>query len=248
MREAGALGGKAAGSGAGGCMFFLGPDDPAAAIAAARALGMTILPVRWSRRGSAAVLTRRGARRPARAARRVGRPRRARAPARRARRRRCSRGRRSSRGTRRCSRPTAASVPTTATALEFDPWSPDRAPLSPLRPDASPASGTTAPGPASSTSGSPSAPRRWPRWPRSRATTARPSRAGEILSGLRLVLLRLSQPRQRPRPEPALLLHLSRVHLAHQLPRGRDAAAGERPARRTTSPRAWRSSPTRPRT
>src|SRR5262245_48839803 len=32
MRECGALGGKAAGSGAGGCMFFLGPDDPAPAI------------------------------------------------------------------------------------------------------------------------------------------------------------------------------------------------------------------------
>jgi galactokinase/mevalonate kinase-like predicted kinase len=48
MREAGALGGKAAGSGAGGSMFFLGPDDPAPALAAARSLGMTILPVRWS--------------------------------------------------------------------------------------------------------------------------------------------------------------------------------------------------------
>jgi D-glycero-alpha-D-manno-heptose-7-phosphate kinase len=51
MREAGALGGKAAGAGAGGSMFFLGPDDPAAAIAAVRALGMTILPVRWSPAG-----------------------------------------------------------------------------------------------------------------------------------------------------------------------------------------------------
>ena len=54
MREAGALGGKAAGAGAGGSMFFLGPDDPAAAIAAARALGMTILPVRWSPQASQA--------------------------------------------------------------------------------------------------------------------------------------------------------------------------------------------------
>ena len=51
MREAGALGGKAAGSGAGGSMFFLGPDDPAPATAAARALGMTILPVRWAAAG-----------------------------------------------------------------------------------------------------------------------------------------------------------------------------------------------------
>jgi D-glycero-alpha-D-manno-heptose-7-phosphate kinase len=51
MRNAGALGGKAAGSGAGGSMFFLGPDDPAPAIAAARGLGMTILPVRWSTEG-----------------------------------------------------------------------------------------------------------------------------------------------------------------------------------------------------
>jgi D-glycero-alpha-D-manno-heptose-7-phosphate kinase len=51
MRNAGALGGKAAGSGAGGSMFFLGSDDPAPAIAAARGLGMTILPVRWSTEG-----------------------------------------------------------------------------------------------------------------------------------------------------------------------------------------------------
>jgi galactokinase/mevalonate kinase-like predicted kinase len=51
MRQAGALGGKAAGSGAGGSMFFLGPDDPAPAVAAARGLGMTILPVRWSAMG-----------------------------------------------------------------------------------------------------------------------------------------------------------------------------------------------------
>ena len=47
MREAGGLGGKAAGSGAGGSMFFLGPDDPAAAAETARALGGTLLPVRW---------------------------------------------------------------------------------------------------------------------------------------------------------------------------------------------------------
>ena len=51
MRAHGALGGKAAGSGAGGCMFFLGPEDPEPAAAAARAMGMTILPVRWVERG-----------------------------------------------------------------------------------------------------------------------------------------------------------------------------------------------------
>jgi hypothetical protein len=32
-------------------MFFLGPDDPAPAIAAARELGMRLLPVRWAREG-----------------------------------------------------------------------------------------------------------------------------------------------------------------------------------------------------
>jgi D-glycero-alpha-D-manno-heptose-7-phosphate kinase len=48
---AGALGGKAAGSGAGGCMFFLGPDNPAAVIDAVRAGGARLLPVRWSGRG-----------------------------------------------------------------------------------------------------------------------------------------------------------------------------------------------------
>jgi D-glycero-alpha-D-manno-heptose-7-phosphate kinase len=48
---AGALGGKAAGSGAGGCMFFLGPDDPAEMIEAARRCGVRLLPVRWATRG-----------------------------------------------------------------------------------------------------------------------------------------------------------------------------------------------------
>jgi D-glycero-alpha-D-manno-heptose-7-phosphate kinase len=52
MRDVGALGGKAAGSGAGGCMFFLGPDDPRPASEAARALGMRLLPVRWSPEGA----------------------------------------------------------------------------------------------------------------------------------------------------------------------------------------------------
>ena len=47
MRAHGVLGGKAAGSGAGGSMFFLGPDDPGPAADVARAMGMTVLPVRW---------------------------------------------------------------------------------------------------------------------------------------------------------------------------------------------------------
>lgn len=51
VTEAGALGGKAAGSGAGGCMFFLGPDDPGEVIAAARDAGAQVLPVRWAMYG-----------------------------------------------------------------------------------------------------------------------------------------------------------------------------------------------------
>jgi len=51
MHDAGVLGGKAAGSGAGGSMFFLGPDDPGPAAAAARELGMRLLPVRWAMEG-----------------------------------------------------------------------------------------------------------------------------------------------------------------------------------------------------
>ena len=51
VTDAGALGGKAAGSGAGGCMFFLGPDDPAPVIEAARACGAQLLPVRWAMYG-----------------------------------------------------------------------------------------------------------------------------------------------------------------------------------------------------
>ncbi len=50
MQAAGALGGKAAGSGAGGCMFFL-VRDAAAAAAAAREAGATVLPMAWAREG-----------------------------------------------------------------------------------------------------------------------------------------------------------------------------------------------------
>jgi len=48
LKAAGALGGKAAGAGAGGSMFFVTGDDPAPVIAAARAAGATVLPVRWA--------------------------------------------------------------------------------------------------------------------------------------------------------------------------------------------------------
>jgi D-glycero-alpha-D-manno-heptose-7-phosphate kinase len=51
MRNAGAIGGKAAGSGAGGCMFFLAGDDVDAARRAAMALGARILPVEWAMQG-----------------------------------------------------------------------------------------------------------------------------------------------------------------------------------------------------
>jgi D-glycero-alpha-D-manno-heptose-7-phosphate kinase len=51
VTHAGALGGKAAGSGAGGCMFFLAPDDPEPVIEAARGCGAHLLPVRWAMYG-----------------------------------------------------------------------------------------------------------------------------------------------------------------------------------------------------
>ena len=51
LRDAGALGGKAAGSGAGGCMFFLAGNDIAAARRAAVEAGARLLPVEWSWEG-----------------------------------------------------------------------------------------------------------------------------------------------------------------------------------------------------
>lgn len=48
VRAAGAIGGKAAGSGAGGCMFFLAPGRASAVAETARAAGALILPVTWS--------------------------------------------------------------------------------------------------------------------------------------------------------------------------------------------------------
>ena len=50
-RAAGALGGKAAGAGAGGAMFFLARENPEPVMAAARAAGATLLPVRWVNEG-----------------------------------------------------------------------------------------------------------------------------------------------------------------------------------------------------
>ena len=51
LTAAGALGGKAAGSGAGGSMFFVTGDDPGPVTAAARADGATVRPERWALEG-----------------------------------------------------------------------------------------------------------------------------------------------------------------------------------------------------
>lgn len=51
LRDAGALGGKAAGSGAGGCMFFVAGADVAAGRRAAVAAGARLLPVVWASDG-----------------------------------------------------------------------------------------------------------------------------------------------------------------------------------------------------
>lgn len=54
VADAGALGGKAAGAGAGGCMFFLLGGDRARGEAAAREAGATVLPVQWCLEGARA--------------------------------------------------------------------------------------------------------------------------------------------------------------------------------------------------
>jgi D-glycero-alpha-D-manno-heptose-7-phosphate kinase len=54
MRGAGAIGGKAAGSGAGGSMFFLIAGDRRAAVDAATAAGATVLPCSWAAEGARA--------------------------------------------------------------------------------------------------------------------------------------------------------------------------------------------------
>src|SRR5207247_1424436 len=51
LANAGALGGKAAGAGAGGAMFFITGENARRAIAAARDAGATVLPVRWATAG-----------------------------------------------------------------------------------------------------------------------------------------------------------------------------------------------------
>src|SRR5438128_10765028 len=51
LAQAGARGGKAAGSGAGGAMFFIARDDPRPPIAAAQEAGATVLPVHWTSDG-----------------------------------------------------------------------------------------------------------------------------------------------------------------------------------------------------
>jgi D-glycero-alpha-D-manno-heptose-7-phosphate kinase len=51
MLAAGAAGGKAAGAGAGGSMFFVVPGDTTNAILAARQCGAELLPLRWATRG-----------------------------------------------------------------------------------------------------------------------------------------------------------------------------------------------------
>lgn len=51
VASAGVFGGKAAGAGAGGCMFFLARTDPAHVARAARHAGASILPVTWTAEG-----------------------------------------------------------------------------------------------------------------------------------------------------------------------------------------------------
>lgn len=51
MLAAGAVGGKAAGAGAGGSMFFVVPGNTDRAVLAARKCGARLLPVRWATRG-----------------------------------------------------------------------------------------------------------------------------------------------------------------------------------------------------
>jgi galactokinase/mevalonate kinase-like predicted kinase len=51
MQQAGVHGGKAAGAGAGGCMFFLAGRDPVAAANAARGAGAQVLPVTLVKEG-----------------------------------------------------------------------------------------------------------------------------------------------------------------------------------------------------
>lgn len=51
LREAGVLGGKAAGAGAGGCMFFVSAGDRSVVEERARAVGAALVPFAWAREG-----------------------------------------------------------------------------------------------------------------------------------------------------------------------------------------------------
>ena len=163
MRAAGALGGKAAGSGAGGCMFFLGPDDPRAAAAAARGARHAAAAGALGDGRRRSVLSADGARRAAVAARRVGRSR-ARSPRRLAERAARGHGRPAagSRAEGAALGGRRVSVPTTASPLEFDPWSPTEHRCSRCGRRLRGRAARSVPGPASSTSGSPSGRRRSP--------------------------------------------------------------------------------------
>ena len=51
MHAAGALGGKAAGAGAGGSMFFIADADVTAAVRAAESTGCRVIPFSWAPEG-----------------------------------------------------------------------------------------------------------------------------------------------------------------------------------------------------
>ena len=160
---------------------------------------------------------------------------------------RCSDGRPSRPRARRCSPRTAGSVPTDGSPLrvrslesprriaarraanEFTGERHDRR----LGPLAAPLAGAS--GPPSSR-----------RWALSVSERTRPGPRRRILTAYAERYPDYPQPRQRARAQPAVLLHLSRVHLAHQLPRGRVAAAGGRAARAVGRGGRERASPTRP--
>ena len=102
-------------------------------------------------------------------------------------------------------------------------------------------------GPLSASLARASAPRTSPRSPFSVSdAAARPSGPCELLDAVRRGYAGLPQPRQRARAQPAVLLHLSRIHLDHQLSRGGLAAAGGRACCRRHCRGEWTPWPTRP--
>ena len=122
--------------------------------------------------------------------------------------------------------------PDDGASLAFDPWSPARPPVFPLWADGHGRAARSRVGQVSA----PLAGRagRDPRGARrDGGGSARRRTSRGDPGGIRLQLLRLSQPGQRARAGPPVLLDLSGVHLDHELPRGGDPAARERrPARR----------------